>query len=211
NGFFTLTTLNPTLGAYGTASGNGPGPGVPANVQVNVATNYSGTANLFGNIMGLACGPCNTVYAAVARSLEPGDDQFTQATEGFFSTAGSALGATPTMVIRFADVVGAVAQCTLPQNPISGQPVSQGGLPIGDGFADPATTGIPLAVPPAPAGVATLTPGVNNFRVFVLGNGPDIRSTSAAAAIGATATNTLRIADGVGFQVDATIHSGITA
>src|SRR5262249_13724166 len=76
NGFFTLTTLNPTLGAYGTASGNGPGPGVPANVQVNVATNYSGTANLFGNIMGLACGPCNTVYAAVARSLEPGDDQF---------------------------------------------------------------------------------------------------------------------------------------
>src|SRR5215471_15374500 len=74
SGFFTLTTLNPPLGKYGTASG-------PAN-QVNTATNYSGTANLFGNIMALACGPCNTVYAAVARSLESGDDQFTQATEG---------------------------------------------------------------------------------------------------------------------------------
>src|SRR5262249_59410447 len=147
----------------------------------------------------------------VARSRELGDDQFTQATEGFFSTAGATLGATPTMVIRFADVVGAAAPCTLPQNPISGAPVSQGGLPIGDGFADPATTGIPLTVPPAPAGTPTLTPGVNNFRVFVLGNGPDIRSTSAGAAIGATTANTLRIADGVGFQVDATIHSGITA
>src|SRR5262249_39398863 len=42
------------------------------------------------------------------------------------------------------------------------------------------------------------------------GNGPDIRGTSGAAAIGATTANTLRIADGVGFQVDATIHSGIT-
>jgi len=202
NGFFTLTTLNPTLGNYGTASG-------PAK-QVTTATNYSGTANLFGNIMALACGPCNTVYAAVARSLEPGDDQFTQATEGFFSTAGTTLGATPTMVIRFADVVGAIAQCTVPQNPVSGAFVQQGGLPIGDGFADPATTGIPLAVPPAPAGTPTLTPGVNNFRVFVLGNGPDIRGTSGASAIGATTANTLKISDGVGFQVDATIHSGIT-
>jgi len=202
SGFFTLTTLNPPLGKYGTASG-------PAN-QVNTATNYSGTANLFGNIMALACGPCNTVYAAVARSLESGDDQFTQATEGFFSTAGTTLGATPTMVIRFADVVGAVAPCTVPQNPVSGQLLAQGGLPIGDGFADPATTGIPLAVPPQPSGVATLTPGVNNFRVFVLGNGPDIRGTSAASAIGATTANTLKISDGVGFQVDATIHAGIT-
>src|SRR5260370_18258874 len=112
------------------------------------------------------------------------------------------------MLIRLPGVLGAAAPCTLPQNPISGAPVAQGGLPIGDGFADPATTGIPLAVPPAPAGVATLTPGVNNFRVFVLGNGPDIRSTSAAAAIGATAANTLKIRDGEGVQVDATIPSG---
>src|SRR5262249_55959566 len=184
SGFFTLTTLNPLLGNYGTASG-------PAN-QVNRATNYSGTSNLFGNIMSLACGPCNTVYAAVARSLESGDDQFTQATEGFFSTAGTTLGAAPTMIIRFADVVGAGAPCTVPANPVTGQPVSQGGLPIGDGFADPATTGIPLAVPPAsPSSTPTLTPGVNNFRVFALGNGPDIRSTSGAAAIGATVANTL--------------------
>jgi len=204
NGFIVLTTLTPTLGNYGTSSG-------PAK-QVNVATNYSGTSFLFGNIMALACGPCNTVYAAVARSLEPGDDQFTQATEGFFSTAGTSLGATPTMIIRFADVVGSSALCTLPQNPVSGTFIFQGGLPVGDGFADPATTGIPLPVPPAPpgSGIQTLTPGVNNFRVFVLGNGPDIRGTSAAAAIGATTANTLKISDGVGFQVDATINSGIT-
>src|SRR5262249_13934948 len=214
SGFQLFTTLNPTLGNYGTASG-------PVNTliqgrlvtQLNTYTNYSGTSFMFGNIMALACGPCNTVYAAVARSLEPGDDGFTQSTEGFFSTAGTTLGATPTMIIRFADVVGASRACTLPQNPITGAPVGGlGGLPIGDGFADPATTGIPLAVPPAPpgSGIATLTPGVNNFRLFVEGNGPDIRRTSGAAAIGATTANTLRIADGVGFQVDATIHSGIT-
>src|SRR5262249_41182528 len=211
NGFATFTNLFPTNGKYGTATG-------PVNsfiggtfvTQINTFTNYSGTANLFGNIMAISCGPCNTVYGAVARSLEPGDDAFTQGTEGFFSPAGTALGAAPTMVVRFADVGGAVAACTLPHDPVSGALVAQGALPVGDGVADPATTGIPLAVRPAPAGTATLIPGVNNFRLFVEGNGPDIRGTSGAAAIGATTANTLRIADGVGFQVDATIHSGIT-
>src|SRR5262249_26084507 len=152
NGFFTLTTLNPLAGNYGTASG-------PAN-QVNRATNYSGTSNLFGNIFALSCGPCNTVYAGVAASNDPGTDP---TITGFFSTGWTALGATASMIIRFADVVGAFAPCTLPQNPVTGQPVTGScpGLPIGDGFADPAQAGIPLAVPPQAAGVATLTPGVN--------------------------------------------------
>src|SRR5262249_1814837 len=98
SGFQTFTTLNPTLAAYGTARGtvNQVIDGFTV-TQINTFTNYSGTSFLFGNIMALACGPCNTVYAAVARSLEPGDDQFTQATEGFFSTAGTTLGPTPTM------------------------------------------------------------------------------------------------------------------
>ncbi|MGH9828062.1 MAG: hypothetical protein ACREDR_32980, partial [Blastocatellia bacterium] len=122
-----------------------------------------------------------------------------QNTEGFFSTAGTALGATPTMIIRFSDVVGSFAPSTVLFNPISGLPVPGTiGVPIGDGFADVAMAG------------QTLVPGVNNFRVFALGNGPDIRSTSAASAVGATTANTLRITDGPGFQVDFTIHSGIT-
>jgi hypothetical protein len=209
NGFLNITSLNPTLGRYGTASG-------PA-TQVNTFTNYSGTSSLFGNIFALTCGPCNTIYAGVSASNDAGTDP---TITGFFSTGGTALGATPSMIIRFADVVGAFAPCTVPHNPITGQPITTTpgvvGLPIGDGFADPAQAGIPLAVPPAPAGVATLTPGVNNFRVFVEGNGPDIRSTTGtSAAIGATAANTLRIAAGfngdtVGLQVDPDIHAGLT-
>ncbi|MGH9822222.1 MAG: hypothetical protein ACREDR_03030, partial [Blastocatellia bacterium] len=98
SGFFTLTSLNPTNGQYGTASG--PVGAIIGGIdvtQISTATNYSGTANLFGNIAALATGPCNTVYAAVSRSGEPGDDALSQNTEGFFSTAGTALGATPTM------------------------------------------------------------------------------------------------------------------
>ena len=76
NGFATLTTLNPSGGNYGTASG-------PAN-QINRFTNYSGTSTLFGDIAALGSGPGNVVYAAVARSWGAGDDPGTQATEGPF-------------------------------------------------------------------------------------------------------------------------------
>ncbi|MGH9822289.1 MAG: hypothetical protein ACREDR_03370, partial [Blastocatellia bacterium] len=212
NQFLTLTSLTqlqppPVGGGPATESG-------AIAKQANLFTDYSGEANLFGNIEALSAGPCNTVYAAVARSGESGDDSLTQDTEGFFSTAGTALGATPTMIIRFSDVVGSFAPCSVIVSvegpPIAGVVRPAGGrsggppqflsigLPIGDGVADVAMAG------------QQIVPGVNNFRVFALGNGPDIRSSSAASAVGATTANTLRIIDGPGFQVDPTIHSGIT-
>src|SRR5205807_7060041 len=43
----------------------------------------------------------------------------------------------------------------------------------------------------------------NNFHVFALGNGPDIRS--ATSAIGATATNTLKL----DMQIDYSIYAGL--
>jgi hypothetical protein len=64
-----------------------------------------------------------------------------------------------------------------------------GSLPIADGFADVAQAGL------------TLQPGVNNFRVFVLGNGPDVRGT----LVGSTVSNTLQL----DLQVDYTIYSGL--
>ncbi|HWP43574.1 MAG TPA: hypothetical protein VNO14_10090, partial [Blastocatellia bacterium] len=65
-------------------------------------TNYSGPSTAFGNIVSMTAGPCNVLYAAVARSFVATDDQFTQITEGRF-TNPSALGATPSMIISFAD------------------------------------------------------------------------------------------------------------
>ena len=62
-------------------------------------------------------------------------------------------------------------------------------MPIADNYADVAQAGL------------TLEPGVNNFRTFVVGTGPDARSR----LVGATAANTPRI----DFQVDDTIYSGL--
>jgi len=56
DGFIFLSTLNPTNGVYGTASG-------PPS-QVDLFTNYSGTATLFGNIAAIATGPSNVLYAS---------------------------------------------------------------------------------------------------------------------------------------------------
>src|SRR6185436_7253647 len=92
-------------GTYGTASG-------PA-AQVNLFTNYSGTATTFGNIVALSTGSCNVLYAAVSRSLVATDDAATQVTEGLFANP-SALGATPSMIISFADCSGAFDRCTAP-------------------------------------------------------------------------------------------------
>ena len=87
------------------------------------------------------------------------------------------------MIISFADIAGAFDICTAPL------PEVPGTLPIADGFADVAQAGL------------TLQAGVNNFRVFVLGTGPDVRGTLA----GSTPANTLQI----DFQVDATVYSGL--
>lgn len=175
-----LTTLDPPGGVYGTFSG-------PAG-QSSLYTNFSGTSSTFGNIAAITSGPNNSLYAAVARSFTASDDTATQATEGLF-TNPSALGPTPSMIISFADCAGAFDSCTSP--PGSTLP---GVLPVADGFADAAAAG------------QTLLPGVNNFRVFALGNGPDIRAdVGQTSAIRATTSNTLKI----DMQIDYTIHSGI--
>ena len=174
SGILTLATLTPSGGVYGTTSG-------PVN-QVNRFTNYSGASTTFGNVAALAAGPNGSLYAAVARSFEVTDTLAVQDTAGLF-TNPPALGPTPAMVISFADARGAFDLCT---SPLAGTP---GSLPVADGIADAAEAGL------------TLVPGVNNFRVFALGTGPDVRGHIA----GATASNTLQ----VDFQVDGTIYSGL--
>jgi hypothetical protein len=178
NGFATLTTLTPLNGNYGSPSG-------PAK-QVSKVTNYSGTSPTFGNIVALAAGPNDILYAAAARSFESSDPVETQNTEGLF-TSPPDLGPTPSMVISFADTTGAFDLCT---GVISSTLQVTGTLPVADGFADVAQSGL------------TLDAGVNNFRAFVLGDGPDVRG----ALVGATVTNTLQM----DFQVDDTIYSGLS-
>jgi hypothetical protein len=143
NGFLTSTTLNPVNGVYGTASG-------PAS-QVDRYTNYSGTSNLFGNIAAIATGPSNVLYAAVARSRNPRDSTLVQATEGPF-TNSSKIGATPSMVISFADSVGGTNNCNA-------------ALTAPDGIADVIIKG------------QAISPGVNNFQTFVMGTGPERRNS----------------------------------
>ena len=61
-------------------------------------------------------------------------------------TNSSALGPTPSMIITFTDNGGALDGCA-------------SAVPVADGLADPVIAG------------ATMIPGVNNFRAFVLGKG----------------------------------------
>jgi hypothetical protein len=165
----------PPLTSLNPANGNYGNSSGPAS-QVNHYTNYSGTSTTFGNIAALAAGPGNTLYAAVARSFVASDDSGTQATEGLFANP-AALGPTPSMIISFADY----------------QPAAAGQLPQPSGFAGVAAQGL------------TLSPGVNNFRAFVVGTGPDPRATAPSPVFGTT-SNTQK----VDFQVDFTIFSGLT-
>src|SRR5439155_553983 len=110
-------------------------------------TNYGGgSSTLFGNIVSLASGGCNVLYAAVSRSFVAGDVSFDQLTEGLFA-APAAFGAagTPSMVISFADCSGLFDTCTSPGFGLSGT------LPVADGFSDLSQAGL------------TRTPGVNIF------------------------------------------------
>src|SRR5579863_310787 len=167
SGFLTLTTLNPTNGSYGNASG-------PVS-QVNHFTNYSGTAPLFGNVAAIATGPSNVLYAAVARSFNPSDRSEIRVTEGPFQNPAT-MGPTPSMIISFADAVGGTNPCFA-------------ALPAPDGFADPILN-------------RPISPGVNNFRAFVLGTGPDKRGSFPAFG---NSSNTQQIS----FQVDYTVYSGL--
>jgi hypothetical protein len=153
--------------------GNSSGP----SSQVSRVTNYSGTSKFFGNIAALAAGPGNVLYAAVARSQVSSDSLTVRNSEGPF-TNPNRLGPTPSMIITMADNTGALDNCS-------------NDIPVADGFADVIQAG------------ATLIPGVNNFRAFVMGNGPDRRD--GGPVFGST-SNTQKI----GFQVDYTIYSGIT-
>jgi len=150
-------------------------------------TNYSGQSLTFGNVVSLATGASNVLYAAVARSLNPADTSFARATEGAFPSP-AAFGPTPSMIISFADCSGAFDSCSSPA------PGTPGTLPIADGIADIAQGGL------------VRIPGINNFRVFALGNGPDIRpTTEGTAAVPATPASLLKL----DMQIDFTIHSGI--
>jgi len=143
--------------------------------QVDQFTNYSGTSTTFGNIVALTAGPGDALYAAVARSLDVKSSAASQATEGLFANP-TALGVTPSMIISFSDY--AVKP--------------KGTFPVYTGFATAVST-------------AALSVGVNNFQAFVLGTGPDPRTSTNSGVFGTTA-NTLRL----GLQIDYTIYSGLT-
>ena len=185
-----VTRVNRTITSIPTVGLTSFTPLSSASARVtNYSSGAAGAAGTitpaFGNIVALAAGPNNVVYAAVSRSLFASDDQLTQATEGSFpSPAG--LGPTPSMIISFADVTGGKDACT------TGDPTT-GTLSIPDGYADVAQSGL------------TLQRGVNNFRVFALGTGPDIRPAPPATSPIVTA-QTLKL----DMQIDYSIHAGLT-
>jgi hypothetical protein len=158
-------------------------------------TNYGGGAvSLFGDIVSLASGPCNVLYAAVSRSFNGTDDVGTQNTEGLFGAGASFPAGTPSMIISFADCSGAFDTCSGETRTGPVFTTVAGTLPVADGFADVAANGL------------TRAPGVNNFRIMVLGIGPDIRpATGATAIVPGTPSGLLKI----DMQIDYTLHSGI--
>jgi hypothetical protein len=70
-----------------------------------------------------------------------------------------------------------------------------GSLPKGDGFADVAAPGL------------SLTAGVNNFKVFVHGDGPDLR---LPAGFSSPVMGTADLVQKMQMQIDYTIYSGLT-
>ena len=150
-------------------------------------TNYSGPSPNFGNIVAIATGPCNVLYAAVSASFQAGAVSFEQLTQGLFTNVG--LPATPSMVISFADCSGLFDVCSSPAAGFPGQ------IPLADGIAD------------GPTATIARVAGVNNFRVFVLGNGPGtIQTTQSLLDARVILASTLKL----DFQVDFSEHSGIT-
>ena len=67
-------------------------------------------------------------------------------------------------------------------------------LPVADGFADVAQSGL------------TRTPGVNNFRIFVQGNGPNLAPAAGGTAIVPGTPQRLLKVD---MQIDYTLYSGL--
>src|SRR4030095_10615575 len=115
-------------------------------------------------------------------------------TQGLFPAPGACGAAgTPSMVISFADCSGAFDSCS--GEATGGVTTNVGGtLPVADGFSD------------GPALGTARTVGVNNFRLFVEGNGPDLRP-----AVGGSSA----IAKSTDLQIDMQIdyvpaHAGLT-
>ena len=66
---------------------------------------------------------------------------------------------------------------------------------MADGIADAAT-----------AATTTITPGVNNFRIFVQGDGPDLApAVGGTGIVPGTPSGLLKLA----MQIDYTLHSGL--
>ncbi|HKQ08862.1 MAG TPA: hypothetical protein VJ464_27315, partial [Blastocatellia bacterium] len=179
----------PTLNSWVGSTAN---PVVTANGVRN--TNYGrGSSGTYGNVVSLATGACNVLYAAVARSFVPGAVSFEQLTEGLFPAPSAFTSGTPSMVISFADCSGAFDLCS----GLTGGAVATnvgGTIPAADGFADPAVAG------------QTASAGVNVFRIFVEGNGPDLRPPAGGTAV---VPGTLGSVLQVDMQIDYTLHSGL--
>ncbi|HKS40681.1 MAG TPA: hypothetical protein VJX74_08680, partial [Blastocatellia bacterium] len=180
----------PTLNSW---AGTAANPIVTANGVRN--TNYGGgISGTFGNIAAITAGPCNVIYAAVSRSLVATDDEFTRNTEGRFPAPAAFTSGTPSMIISFADCSGAFDVCSGDTQGAVSTNVG-GTLPVANGIADVAT-----------AATTTLTPGVNNFRIFVQGNGPDLApAVGGTAIVPGTPSGLLKL----NMQIDYTIHGGI--
>ena len=177
----THQTRSLATNGFATITTLNPGNGSYGNnsgpaAQVDRITNYSGTSTFFGNIAAIAVGPNNALYAAVSASLGAISASDGQLTGPF--TNPPALGLTPSMIISFADVTGAFDGCTHK-------------LPIADGFADVAIAG------------QAIKPGINNFRTFIMGIGPDRRD---GGLIFGSTDNTQKIR----MKVDYSTYSGIT-
>jgi hypothetical protein len=145
---------------------------------------------LFGDIVAIATGACNVLYAALSPSfVAPGDS-----TQGLFPAPSAFTSGTPSMIISFADCSGAFDVCS--GEAAGSVTMNVGGvLPVGDGYADVATST-----------AGALAPGVNNYRLFALGNGPDIRPAPGGTAIvPGTLASVLRL----DMQIDYTAHSGL--
>src|SRR5213078_4660371 len=97
------------------------------------------------------------------------------------------------MIISFADCSGAFDVCS---GVATGSVTTNvgGTLPVGNGYADAASS------------TSASTVGVNNFRIFALGNGPDLRPAAGGTAV---VPGTLASVLKLDMQIDYTMHSGI--
>ena len=152
----------------------------PITNATTALTNYSGTSSVFGNIAAITAGPNNVIYAAAAAS----NTGVSNPPEGLFAAPAAFPSGLPSMIMTFADATGRLDVCS------AADPSLQGGIPIADGIADAAGPGTSI-----------------RWRAFALGNGPDIRtSTAPLSFVGGTAQNTRKI----DMQIDLTIYSGIS-